>query len=422
MKKLILGLLLICSLNILEASSSQQITSGKTGNTSGGIRVGYNPADFTIVGKSMPGSALTDVVVTGLYNSRCSNDSTGSYTVVGSEDPGTMEAIERETELSSSPYADPTTRLTPNIRAASHLVKGDAIFEQGSVSINLRVEDQQGCLWYQAKVSGSENSFYKLIDEATRSLGYQMCKPEPKVQNCPKAFYTVTTKQKTTKKVKPIENYRGTSKTLKNIQEDNDIYYIYVDAENAVIHQYHIDKKSTRKTHKEAYKLNMKTCQYEVVTKENLVKNLGGSDILKSEDAGWGFEENTKIYVDLPSSEDILSFSWGKLRDSGYYSAKRKYKKEIPQIVKTMMGKVNDMATLLRNETKNSKEIEQFKSLYDYPGTPQDVSCGGKVAMESLLIPPLDGFQDPDVAFTIDIRPSTENEIKIMKVYLKNGL
>ena len=239
---------------------------------------------------------------------------------------------------------------------------------------------------------------------------------------CPKPYYTVTTKQKTIQKVKPIEKYRGISKTLKNVEEDKNVYYVYVDAENAVIKQYPVDKRSTRSTYREAYKLNMKTCQYEVVTKENLVKNLGGSDILKSEDAGWGFEENTKIYVDLPSSEDILSFSWGKLRDSGYYSAKRKYKKEIPQIVKTMMGKVNDMATLLRNETKNSKEIEQFKSLYDYPGTPQDVSCGGKVAMESLLIPPLDGFQDPDVAFTIDIRPSTENEIKIMKVYLKNGL
>jgi len=238
---------------------------------------------------------------------------------------------------------------------------------------------------------------------------------------CLEPYFTVTTKEKTIQKVKPIEKYRGISKTLKNVEEDRDIYYIYVDAGNAVIHQYHIDKKSTRKIYREAYKLNMKTCKYEVVTKKDLIQNLGGSDILKSEDTGWGFEDDTKIYVDLPSSDEILSFPWRKLRDSGYYSAKRKYKKEIPQILKTMMGKVNDMATLLRNETKHSKEIESFKSLYDYPGTPQDVSCGGKVAMESLLIPSLDGLQDPDIVFTIDIKPSTKNEIKMIKTYMKNG-
>ena len=416
MKKLILGLLLICSVNVLEASSSQQINSGEVGDTSSGMTVGYNPADFTIVGTSLPGTALTDMVVTGLQQVRCS-----SYTVVASEDPRLREEIEKEIEFSSGEYADPSGRLTPNILAATHMVKGDAIFKQGSVSINLRIEDRHGCVWYQAKVSGSETSFFKLTDEATRSLGQQICMPKPNVPSCAETFYTVTTKHKTTTKVKPVENYRGISKTLKSIEEDKDLYYIYVDEENAVIHQYHVDAGSTRKIHREAYKLNMKTCQYEVIKKDKLVKNMGGSPVLKSEDAGWGFEESTKIYVDLPSSEEILSFSWGRLHNHGYYSAAKKYKKEIPQIVKTMMGKVNDMATQLRNETKDSKEINIFKSLYDTPGTPRDVQCGGKVAMESLLIPSLDGTVDPDIEFKINIRLSTPKEIKIMKAYMKNG-
>jgi len=234
-------------------------------------------------------------------------------------------------------------------------------------------------------------------------------------------FYTITTKQKTTRTIKPIEKYRGISKTLKNIEEDKHLYYTYIDADNALIYQYHVDKKSTRKIHKEAYKLNMQSCQYELVTNEKMITNLGGSPILKSEDAGWGFEDNTKIYVDLPSSNKRLSFSWGKLHDSGYYSNQKKYKEEIPKIVKTMMGKVNDMATQLRNETKNSKGVEIFKSFYDYPGTPRDVQCGGKVAMESLMIPPLDALQDPDIEFKIKIRPSTQAEIKIMKSYMKNN-
>ena len=408
MKKLILVLLLICSVHVLEASSSQQIA------------IGYNPADFTIAGKSMPGAALTDVVITGLHNAHCSNDNGISYIVVASEDSRMMEILDKEIKFSSSSYADPATRLRPNTMVATYLVKGNATFEQGSVSINLRIEDRQGCLRSQAKVSGAENNFYKLIDEATRSLGDQMCMPESNVQNCPKNYYTVTVNTKTTSKVKPLEQYRGISKTLKSFEEDKDVYYIYVDVDKAKIEQYHIDKLSIRKIHKEVYELNMKSCKYEVKSKDKVVKNLGGRNIFKSEDAGWGFEDSSKIYVELPSSDKQLSFTWGSLQENGTYHASKAYKKKIPKIVKELMGKVNGMATLFRNETKNSKEIEYFKNLYDYPGTPHDIQCGGKVSMESMLIPPLDGLQYPDVEFSIDIQPSTKSEIKVMKAFLNN--
>jgi hypothetical protein len=59
--------------------------------------------------------------------------------------------------------------------------------------------------------------------------------------------------------------------------------------------------------------------------------------------------------------------------------------------------------------------MEIWKSLYNYPGTPKDVQCGGKVTMESFLIPPLDGLQDPDIDFSINIRHSSKDEIKILK-------
>ncbi len=391
----------------MEASSSEQMT------------VGYNPADFTIVGNSTPGAGLASMVVTDLNIFRCSNNSGRSYAVVASEDPRMKEVIEKEIEFSSGSYADPSGRLQSNIMEASHLVKGNATFENGRVSINLRVEDQQGCLNYQSKVSGSETDFYKLVDEAARSLGSKMCTHTPKVRNCPEPYYTVTTSQKTSTKLKPIENYRGISKTLKSFEEDKDIYYMYVDTDKGKIDQLHVDPKSTRTIHKERYELNMKSCQYEVQSKDEVVKNMGGSPALKSEDAGWGFEDNTKFYVDVPSSQKELSFTWGRLRKEGHYSKHLRYKEKIPQMAKDIIGKVNDMATLFRNESKNSKEIEYFKALYDYPGTPRDVQCGGKVAMESLLIPPLDGLQDPDVDFKINIRPSTKEEKKVMKAYRK---
>ena len=390
-QKLILGLLLICSVNVLEASSSEQVV------------IGYNPADFTVTmnGKyaSWEGRGLSGMVATDLNIFRC------SYTVVTTEDPSMMEEIDEEIESTSSDYFDPDSRITPNLTEATHLAKGNATFKQGRVTINLRIEDRQGSLIAKANVSGPENSYFNLVNQATKSLAKQMCR-EP--------YYTVTTSQKTSTTVKVIEKYRGINKDLKSYQEDKDTYYVYIDIENGKIMQYHVDEKSTRKIHREKYKLNMESCQYEIEKEDKLIKNMGGQNILKSEDEGWWFEDDSKIYVNLPSSDKELSFTWGSLRKYGNYSNSKKYKKKIPEIVKKMLGKVNDMATLFRKESKNSKEMEIFKNLYGYPGSPADVQCGGKVTMESFLIPPLDGLQDPDIDFSISIRPSNKDEIKIL--------
>ncbi|WP_122892927.1 hypothetical protein [Arcobacter peruensis] len=389
-QKLILGLLLICSVNILEASSSEQVA------------IGYNPADFTVVGMRYPDRALTDMVVTTLFQSRC------SYIVTATEDPRVMEAINEEIELSNSDYIDPSNRVISNHIAATHLVKGNSVLKQGRLTVNLRIEDRQGNVVAQAKASGLHvgTNYWRLIEEASRSLAKQMCR-EP--------YYTVTTSQKTSTTAKVIENYRGINKDLKSHQEDKDTYYIYIDEDNAKIVQYHVDAKSTRKIHREKYELNMDSCQYEIEKEDKLIKNMGGQDILKSEDEGWWFEDDSKIYVNLPSSDKELSFTWGSLRKYGNYSNNKQYKDKIPEIAKQILGKVNDMATLFRKESKNSKEMEIFKNLYGYPGSPADVQCGGKVTMESFLIPPLDGLQDPDIDFSINIRLSNKDEIKILQ-------
>ena len=236
---------------------------------------------------------------------------------------------------------------------------------------------------------------------------------------CLEPYFTVTTIQKTTTLLKPIENYRGISKTLKSFKEDKDIYYIYVDINKGEIVQLHMDNKSTRKIHREAYVLNMNSCKYEVKTQDELVKNLGGSSILKSEDEGWSFDENTTFYVDLEPEHKPLTFKWKRLKKDRRYSKSITYKKKVPQLAKDILSKANDMVTLFRNKSKNSEEMEIFKSFYNYPGTPRDVQCGGKVAMETLLIPPVDGMEEPKVEFKINIGQSTKKEKNIMKNYLK---
>lgn len=169
---------------MLLSTLSLEAASGESGNTSSEIIIGQNPDDFTITGHPMLGRALMDMVQTDLVSFRCPNDNSRPYSVVVSEDPRMVEVIEKEIELSSSPYADPATRLTPNALVANHLAKGNATFKQGSVSIDLKIEDRQGNVKAQTKLSGPENNFFKLVDKATRLLANQMCTPEPK-ETCP---------------------------------------------------------------------------------------------------------------------------------------------------------------------------------------------------------------------------------------------
>lgn len=167
---------------MLFLTSSLEAASGEVGNKSSGVAIGYNPADFTFIinGKPLAGEALTNPVITGLFHSNCSNDSSKSYVITESENPRVVKILMKEINFSNSIYADPTTRLTPNITVATHLVKGDAVMERGRMTVNLRIEDRQGNVKAQATSSGPQKNYSELIDEATSSLGQQMCKSEPK--------------------------------------------------------------------------------------------------------------------------------------------------------------------------------------------------------------------------------------------------
>ena len=237
------------------------------------------------------------------------------------------------------------------------------------------------------------------------------CKPEP--------YYTAIVTTKRTTLHKPLEQYRGIDKTLKSFEQDKDYYYLYFDLDKGVLHQFHSDSRSSRVIHNERYELNTQKCRYELQESDEKIKYLGGSPILKSEDNGWGFEESSKIYIEMPGSQKDISFTWGELRKKGSFFKKVKYKEKMPKLTKELFKQIQDKVKAFRDMSKNSKEVEIFKSFYNYPGTPQDVRCGGKVSLETLLIPPIDATYEPDVEFKIYIRKSTQKEKDIMKQVLK---
>lgn len=414
MKKLILGLLFLYNVNVLEASSSQQ------------INIGYNPADFTFTmnGKqtSWGGAGLSSMVVTDLDIFRC------SYTVVVTEDPRMMEALEKEIEFSSSEYVDPSNRLISNPTVATHLVKGSAIFVQGSVTINLRIEDRQGSLVAHAKVSGPKGSYFKLVTEATRSLAKQMCR-EP--------YYTATFNKKITKKAKVLKSYRGMSKSLKNVLEDHEKFYIYVDVANGKVIQHFVEDKSYRKNHREKYKLNMQTCKYSIDVKDTKIKKHGARSLLRSDDMGWGIEDETEFYVKLPHTEKRVSFTWKYLKKYGRINENISYSYGIFDLPKDLANnaELKKGAKMAEEETKklgknsadyirkaeNNEGLKKFQKFVTHPLTPKDIQCGMDVSMESMMMQPLDGTLDPKVNVKVNIRNSSKAEIAIMKAIMKEG-
>jgi hypothetical protein len=231
--------------------------------------------------------------------------------------------------------------------------------------------------------------------------------PSPTVNS---SYFTVTTTIKETTNVIPIKSYRGINMPLKSSTKDKHTFYVYIDTDSAKIEQHHVDNLSSRTIYNEKYELDSQSCLYQIVKNEKVVHDLGGRDVLKSEDSGWGFEDDTRIYVALPKSTNEISFTWKELNNNGSYRENKKYKGEVPEVAKEILGGLANISANYINITNGSQEIEIFKRLFDYPGTNADGKCRGKVAIESLLMLPL-RVEDSDIEFDIYIKPATKSEI-----------
>ena len=224
---------------------------------------------------------------------------------------------------------------------------------------------------------------------------------------CPEPFFTIKTVTKTIAKHKPLENYKGINKTLKSYEKDTNYYYVYIDENKGIIKQAHIDRRSTRVIHREQWELNGNVCRYELKSEERKVKNLGGGAIFKSQDSGWGIDDSSKFYVDLPESNKQFGFLWGRLKNNRYLHKEFKYKQFIPKMAIEFNKYMQGFITNYRDSAKNSKELDNFKSIYP--------NCRYHVSLDTILIPPVDITYVPDVEYQITIRPSTQNEIKVAK-------
>ena len=254
---------------------------------------------------------------------------------------------------------------------------------------------------------------------------------------CEEYFYTATLNKKTTRKAKVLKSYRGMSKSLKNVLEDHEKFYIYVDVAKDKVVQHFVEDESYRKKHREKYELNMQTCQYSIDVKDTKTKKQGARALLRSDDMGWGIEDETKFYVKLPHTSKRVSFTWKHLKDHGRINKTISYSYGIFDLPKDLANNAElkkgakmaeeetkklgtNSADYIR-ETENNQDVKKFQKFVTHPLTPRDIQCGIDVSIESMMMQPLDGTLDPKVNVKVNIRKSTKAEIAIMKASMKKG-
>jgi len=342
------------------------------------IAIGYNPADKTVIieGKIFPTGWVQALIEEELTNSNCSNDS--SYVLVETENPEEMkkyrETIEKE---NSNENIDPDTRLYEHFIAATHLLKGSVITNNGCAMVNFRLEDREGCVRAQKKISvrGMKKwlEVEKLIREAARSLRDQICNTKFNDQTCSKShysdelycphYYTMRTVVKKIETQEPNMRTGGrnldlTTVTLKDTKQVIDIETIKGKITNAPF----VKETSVKKT-SEKYKLNTSSCQYEVVKKvEDLPYHKASFSYLNNFSSSNAFTKDTVLDLQISSIKNkVIKVPWKTLKDTGRFSDSSSWTEK-----KSKAEKETEVKKLFKLNAEGQAKIPQLKEVSNF--------------------------------------------------------
>jgi len=435
MKKLILGSILICSINILLASSN----SGKISNN---IAIGFNPADFTLVhnGKNIPSEVIIAIIEEELTNSNCSNGR--SYVLVDTENPEAMkkykETIEKE---NNNKQLDPNSKLTPHFITATHLVKGSAIVDNGCAMANLRIENRKGCVVAQKRVSVSgftgkwQETIIRLLTEATSSLRHQICNTNLTEQNCSKShypdelycpYYTIQTVVEKTEKQKPSMKTGGRNSDLITVTLKDTKQVVYIDTVKGKITNAPFPKETSGKKTTEKYKLNSLSCQYEIVKKvKKLPYHKASFSYLNNFSSSKEFTKDTVLDLQISSIKDkVIKVPWVRLIDTGRFSNSSSWTEKKSKVKKdTEVKKLFKLNAEGRAKIPKLKEVSNFGIAVEQAlgQNAKDTKCGIQREFYDVLENGVD-ITHPKVSYRykVNIYKSNKSDIKKAKKIIKH--
>jgi hypothetical protein len=308
--------------------------------------IGDEPADFTFIrnGKNRSPAVPISLIEEELTNSYFSNNGHSSCALSFAANQKDLkkyrETIEKE---NSNENIDPDTRLTARFIAATHLLKGSAIFDHGCAMVNLRIEDRKGCVIAQKKISVRDREWeaiYKLIKEAARSLHYQICNSQPNERTCSKSHYTdemkdckskyfiittTTEYQQNTRKHRPSGAViSGPSVLISSSHATNESKQImYINPKKGVLKLVGLENDAKSRYESQGYKFDKKQCAFvhkraKTRIDENLDINL--ARVVRHNI----FESNSNAFIDLKVTNNNFTkrfrVPWSTLKNSASWS------------------------------------------------------------------------------------------------------
>ena len=166
----------------------------------------------------------------------------------------------------------------------------------------------------------------KLIREAARSLGHQMCNAKSTDQTCSKShysdelfcphYYTVRTVVKKIEKQEPPVKTGGRNLDLTTVILKDTKQVVYIDTIKGKITNVPFVKETSVKKTSEKYKLNTSSCQYEVVKKvEELPYHKSSFAYLNNLSSSLAFTKDTVLDLQISGiREKKIKVPWHDIK------------------------------------------------------------------------------------------------------------
>jgi len=343
-----------------------------------GIVIGHNPDDMTVVrdGKSFDPTFVLLEIEEELTYSYLSNDGHRCDFVFTLNEKGREKARETMEKDNNDENIDPDSRIHEHFIAATHFLKGSVITNNGCGMVNFRLEDRKGCVRAQKKisVSGMKNwlEVEKLIRDAARSLGHQMCNAKSNEQTCSKfndtdellcPYYTIRTVVKKIEKQEPPVKTGGRNLDLTTVTLKDTKQVIYIDTiKGKITNVPFIDKTLVKKT-SERYKLNTASCQYEVVKKvEELPYHKSSFAYLNNLSSSLAFTKDTVLDLQISGiREKKIKVPWHALKESGRFSDNSHWTKK-----KSKIEKESEVKELFKLNAKGQNKLPELKKVSNF--------------------------------------------------------
>ncbi len=364
---------------LFSVSSLVALPSGlPPGFAKNGIVLGYNPADMTVIieGKSFPSGWVLSEIEEELTNLYLSNDGHRCDFSFALDEvrKKAREIMERD---NNDENIDPDSRIHEHFIYATYLLKGSVITNNGCGMVNFRLEDLKGCVRAQKKisVSGMKNwlEVEKLIREAARSLGHQMCNAKSTDQTCSKShysdelfcphYYTMRTVVKKIESQEPNMRTGGRNLDLTTVTLKDTKQVIYIETIKGKILNVPFVKETSVKKTSEKYKLNTSSCQYEVVKKvEDLPYHKASFSYLNNFSSSNAFTKDTVLDLQISSIKDkVIKVPWKTLKDTGRFSDSSNWIQK-----KSKIEKDTEVKEMLKLNAEGQARIPQLKEVSNF--------------------------------------------------------